>query len=107
MSETEHQVGTLKPTNKTVEQYCGGVDLTDSWADDIQEYFTDKYYRKAYVIDNMVYEVECKDFGEEDIFTAVKNGDNIDFVVKFYNGGCSFDEALEQAIENLNKEENK
>ena len=39
-----------------------------------------------------------------DIFNASKNEDGtIDFLLRYYNGWCSFDEALTTAIDKMNK----
>lgn len=54
---------------------------------------------RAYVI---VYEDNIDDY--EDIFHASKNEDGtIDFLLRYYNGGSSFDEALIIAINKINK----
>jgi hypothetical protein len=38
----------------------------------------------------------------EDIFTAYKDSDgNINYELKYYNGGCCFSEAMEIALKNL------
>ena len=38
----------------------------------------------------------------EDIFLATKNSDGtISFEIKYYNGGCGLDEALEDALSNM------
>ena len=53
----------------------------------------------AYVI---ISEDDIDDYA--DIFNASKNEDGtIDFLLKYYNGGCSFDEALTTAINKMNK----
>jgi len=36
-----------------------------------------------------------------DIFQSKQNGKDIDFLLKYYNGGCGFEEALDKAIENM------
>lgn len=39
---------------------------------------------------------------DDDIFNATQNLDGtIDFHVMYYNGGCSFNEAIEEAISNM------
>ena len=63
----------------------------------------DNGYRKYVVTENCVYLVtECKEFEYGDIFEAreVKDGE-VDFILSYYNGGCSFDEAIEEAIKNM------
>ena len=53
------------------------------------------------------YEVLEKDFndGDDDYFIAKKNNDVIEFSVRYYNGGCSFNEALSTAIKNIKEKE--
>lgn len=49
------------------------------------------------------YEVLEKEYvdHDEDYFIAKKENEIISFNLKFYNGGCSFDEALSEAIEKI------
>lgn len=58
------------------------------------------------VVDGDFYEIlEKESQDDDDIFKAKKNDDGtINFTVKYYDGGCSFTEAIEDAIENMNKE---
>lgn len=87
MSETVHYKGKLKPTGKTEEEYCGeGDDIYD-------------HYYKAVIVHGMVYEVEKEEIDPySDLLISNKNEDGtIDFEVKYHNGGCSFNEAIEEA----------
>lgn len=90
MSETVHYRGRLTPTGKTLAEF-------DPNADDIYD-----HYYSAVEIDGMVYKVEkvhVDPYG--DIFESSKNEDGtIDFEVKYYNGGCGFNEAIGYALEN-------
>lgn len=88
MSETVHYKGKLTPTGKTLAEF-------DPEAEDI-----DDYYYKAVEIDGMVYTTAQEYIDpEEEILNASKNADGtIDFEVKYYNGGCSFNEAIAAAI---------
>ena len=107
MSDYEHIRGTLKTTNKSIDEYLGNVVL-ESYHSDKKEYFEDVFYRKAFEINGIVYEVESKEINPyDDIYNASLNENgNIDFELKYYNGGCSFNEALEAALEKLeNKDE--
>lgn len=96
MSETKHYTGKLKPTSKTPNQYDSEV--TD------MEVFNDLYYEKAVVINGLVYEVEMTSTDPyQDIFISRQNDDeSIDFEIKYYNGGCGFDEAIDYALGNIN-----
>lgn len=100
MSETEHIKGKLIPTDKTVADFVGDVTLK-KWHSDINDYFRDEYDDKAIEIDGKVYVVESEHIEPwDDIFRSKKNVDGtIDFEVKYYNGGCGFDEAIREALE--------
>lgn len=47
-----------------------------------------------------VLEKKCNNINE-DFFIAKRNNGIIDFSVQYYNGGCSFDEAISNSIENM------
>lgn len=68
------------------------------------EYFQDKFYKKYIIYKNEVYEIlknEC--FDGDDIFKAhYDEHKNIDFILNYYNGGCGFNEAIEEALGRLN-----
>ena len=89
MSETVHYKGKLIPTGKTLKEFAPE-------SDDIYD-----HYYEAIEIDGMVYTVEKKDIEPyEDIFRSTKNEDgSIDFEVKYYNGGCGFNEAIDTALD--------
>ena len=100
MSETEHHVGKLKPTGRSVDHYVSDCDIPDYY-ESKQEYFDDVFTEKAYSISGMVYEVETKNVEGEDVAISKVNSDGtIDFQVRFYNGSCSFNEAIEDALNN-------
>jgi hypothetical protein len=101
MSETEHHVGKLIPTGQSVDSYVKDCKIP-SYYDSNQEYFDDAFTQVAYAIGGIVYEVETKNVEGEDIATSSRNDDgSIDFQVRFYNGGCSFNEAIEDALKKL------
>ena len=99
MSETVRYKGKLTPTGKTVEQYMRFVD-TPSYYDDKTEHFNEEFQSTAIEIDGEVYDIVRNEFEDSDgIFESSKNEDGtIDFEVKYYNGGCGFGEALEEAL---------
>lgn len=91
MSEIVHYKGTLKPTGKSLKDYMPQAE---------DEY--DLPYQEAILIDDIVYEVSKEELIDSDIFLASKNDDgSIDFQVKYYNGGCSFDEAIDESLKKL------
>ena len=99
MSETVRYKGKLTPTGKTVEQYMKFVD-TPSYYDDKAEHFNDEFQSTAIEINGEVYDIVRNEYEDSgDIFESSKNKDGtIDFEVKYYNGGCGFGEALEEAL---------
>ena len=102
MSETEHYKGKLKPTGKTVDQYMEGVVVPEYYSNK-EDYFRDEMYETTIEISGEVYEITREYVPEyEDIFTATLCEDyTIDFEVKYYNGGCGFGEALEEAVKGI------
>ena len=78
----------------------------DSWQEALVYEFYEQYYISK---DNIIYEiVEKKNIDESDIFIAHFNSDDIiDFELQYYNGGCGFSEALDIAMNNLEKDIDK
>lgn len=73
--------------------------------DDIKDSFYDKFYDDYVVVGDDMYHVENRvDLREEDVFESFENEDgSIDFLVQYYNGGCSFGEAVEEALKKRKK----
>ncbi len=107
MSETVHYRGTLtiveRLENETLEDQCkrilDGKEL-DSYNDSYQEQLIDDNYEVYFIRDNTLYSVEKKSIDyDEDIFQLSEGEDGkLNFEVKYYNGGCSFNEAMEYAF---------
>ena len=118
MSEVVHYKGKLKHLkkleNETLEEQCKRiVEQLIAEELDIDVDFYDSY------IETLLYEVDCIDYvvfnnelyqvisqkyidSNEDIFMAIQClNDTVDYEVQYYNGGCSFTEALGYALENL------
>lgn len=111
MSEIESLVGKLIPVeiNGDIENTCRLI-LEDAgqekseYYDTYKEKLEDWGYKKYHITETAIYSVEMvnKD-PDEDIFHAVKNDDgSYDFTLKYYNGGCSFEEAIEEALDKIN-----
>lgn len=110
MSETVHYKGVLKSieryANETLEDQCkrllDGKELP-SYCDSYKEFFLDENYQKAVIIDGIIYRAVKEDVDpDSDIFRAKKINDNeIEFEVRYYNGGCGFNEAIDKALENM------
>ena len=120
MSETETVKGKIKIFKKnideTLSQYVTRFikkknleqpsNITDENA---YEIFCEYFYKECVIINDVIYEViENVNYDDgDDIFDATLQQDGtIDYVLKYYNGGCSFGEALEYALEKLNTEKN-
>lgn len=114
MSETVHYKGLLKKvtrdTGETLEEQCkrllGNKELP-SYFDSYQEYLLDEHYQNFYIQDNDLYLVEKEEIDpDSNIFNAnIKDNGDIEFEVKYYNGSCSFDEAIDIAFKTLKMEE--
>ncbi|MDP4159789.1 MAG: hypothetical protein Q8911_08515 [Bacillota bacterium] len=109
MSETVHYRGTLtvveRSVNETLEEQCKrilGYPELESYHDSFQEQLLHENYHAYVIHDDVLYFVEKQDIDpDEDICRVEKNSNGtFDFEVKYYNGGCSFDEAIQEAFEN-------
>ena len=113
MSETVHYRGKLNVVEmfegENIESQCermcneNGFNNLDSYIDTWQEQLCDTYYEEYYIYNSVLYRVDKKEIDfDEDIFTATVNENNkIEFEVKYYNGGCGFTEALDEAMNSL------
>jgi len=109
MSETVHYKGTLTEVyrleNETLEEQCKRVlwveEFNDDYYDSFQEMLLDQSYERYIVHNDILYSVTRQELNTEDsLFNMSKNEDgDFDFEVRYYNGGCGFDEAIERAFE--------
>ncbi len=79
-------------------------DISDFDEEDLRWHIYDNNI--AVLNDKYAYVIVSEDDidGYADIFNASKNEDGtIDFLLRYYNGGCSFNEALTTAINKMNK----
>ena len=114
MSEMVHYTGKLqlvhKIPNETLEEQSKRIlaehnyfelnSYCDSWI----EMLCEELYERYIVTNDNIYKVVEKNnkTDEYDIFNATQNFDGtIDYEVMYYNGGCSFNEAIERALENM------
>lgn len=114
MSETECKVGTLMEIplaeGETIEDVIMQL-LTEeqrnkidtSYDGNVMACFRDNYYEEYIIYDGKLYRVDMKvEKWGEDIFHATHRQDgDIDFVVQYYNGSCSFEEAINEALKKL------
>jgi hypothetical protein len=97
-------IGTLESFMEAVikekNQWNDYLKMKNEYSETIEEYFQDQFYEKYVMIGDELYEILITSFHDtEDIFKATDNGDGTyDFVVSYYNGGCSFGEAIEKAM---------
>lgn len=109
MSETECNTGKLIPVSllegETNEQYA--FNLLGGKKDEYNKTYLDQLlddgYREWYLYKGVLYRVENdRDVDSGDIFQATRNADgSINYVLQYYNGGCSFTEAMDNALSTL------
>lgn len=112
MSETVHYKGVLKKVERfkeeNLEAQCkrllGNIELP-SYFNSYEEFLLDNYYKTMTIQNDEVYEVEKIEVdAESGIFnSSLKENGDIAFEVRYYNGGCGFDEAIEAAMKNIDK----
>lgn len=112
MSETVHYKGVLRKTERfegeNLEEQCkrllGNKELP-SYFDNYEEWLLDNYYKTMTIQNGVIYEVEKIEVdADSDIFNAtLKENGEVEFEVRYYNGGCGFDEAIEEAVKNIDK----
>lgn len=116
MSDTVYYKGKLikndKKPNETKLEYFSRVlkiDQSKIDKDFIEEIlYDDPLYDNYIYLGEVLYTVKDKESldQDQDIYKAKKiNDKDYEFEVKFYNGGCSFDEAIETALNNLEVDE--
>lgn len=110
MSSVVHYKGTLKliekKDNETLEEFFhrvveGNVDI--SCYESLTEYVTYEMQDTYYIKGNDVYAVtrEEMDPDNEFFFGTVREDGTIEYNVRYYNGGCSFDDALAETLEKI------
>lgn len=108
MSETDHYRGKLIYQQKnshtdTLEEQCKRVlgGKKQGYHDTFEEAIRDIMYKEYVIKGDKLYKVtnlESIDV-DKDIFRSKKiNGKDFEFEVKYYNGGCGFDEAIYYAL---------
>lgn len=112
MSDTVHFRGTLKEIvkldNETLESQCERVlkelryKPLEEYYDSHEEKLLDVCYQEYVTYRNALYSVEKSSVEQDqDIFIMNEDMDGvINFEVRYYNGGCSFYDAIDYAFEN-------
>lgn len=114
MSEVDWYVGKLvkveRLENELLENQCKRIceELNIrldhlQYHDNYIELLLDEKYNEYIVYDNTLYSISKQRKDEwDDIYEASQNEDgSISFNVKYYNGGCNLNEALNEALEKL------
>lgn len=110
MSETRHYRGTLlrltnnkEDSEATAKDLLSAIEKTElpSYHDNWLEYLLDNFYKEYVVVDDCLYRAIKEEVGDEDVFIAHKTKKGYKFEVAYYDGGMSFDEAIEEAIRGL------
>lgn len=81
----------------------GKVEMPDYY-DSLEEFFDEEFYGEYLIMGDKIYSIEST-FNSNNgniIFASPNTDGSIDFVLYYYNGGCSMREALEKAIRNMN-----
>lgn len=118
MSEMVHYGGKLtridRLPNETLEQQCKRIlELREncSYAELNNEYesyvdmLLDMYYQQYVIYNNDLYSVKRKSMDvHDDIFQMIPADYGFVFEVKYYNGGCSFIEAIDNAFRIMGKD---
>lgn len=111
MSDYETRKGKIKKLASTatefVEAWCSGRDIPSYYnqenIEELKEYFRDETDEQYIIIEDDIYEVlEDVSLDDVDLFEANENSDGeIEYLLRYYNGGCGFSEALEVAIDKM------
>ncbi len=117
MSDTEHNTGTLtevKPLeNETIHDLAKRIlveiEKVKLHDEDYISQLQDDFYKKYFIYNEKIYSVKNKRICDGgDVYNAHENKDGtISFELVFYNGGCSFEEALECAMVRMERETEK
>jgi hypothetical protein len=101
--------------NETLEEACkrilieNKIDLETKmeYYDNYVECLIEELYKKYEIIDDEIFEIiSCKNHEYSDIFEMKQNEDGtFDYLLSYYNGGCSFGEALQEAYDEFKKKE--
>lgn len=112
MSDYESHVGKLIPLNKTVAEFIEDKGIETEiieFNEGVQGYFNETYdgwrgNEHLVIVNESVYKVEDKEYDPYDCSEASINEDgSISYRVAFYNGGRGFSEALEEAVNKMEK----
>ncbi len=113
MSETVHYKGTLikieRENNETLEDLCKkelikqgkNINSMPTYYKKFAEWLLDDNYEQFIIYKDELYQVDKKHVDVDEDIMIIKKIDNktFEFEVKYYDGGCCFDEAIETAFD--------
>ena len=111
MSEMEYHVGMIKKykTNKNLESACKEICEKEGWVlvehgDTYKDLLEEEGYdsKKYLIINDEIYCINDTELSNT-FFYSNKIKDDIFYLVGYYNGGCSFTDAIEEAMINTNE----
>ena len=113
MSDMEFKVGTLTPLDfkgsvqdfKRTLMKEGGIDVTSLEGDEDEDTWHEFAYKKYVEVDGKIYR-NCPREGVSPYGCAIgelKDSGDISYVLHYYNGGCCFNEAVEEAVKDALK----
>tara|TARA_R110000796_G_scaffold181330_1_gene297901 strand:+ start:40306 stop:40668 length:363 start_codon:yes stop_codon:yes gene_type:complete len=115
MSRTEYHIGKLTEIDlkgKTIDQFAkelSGKETYASYYDNWLEFFNDEYRKTHYyhVASGKLYSIEDRELDEHsEIIKARRlSPDSIEYELKWYNGGAGMEECMDEALDQLKKEE--
>lgn len=110
MSRTVHYKGVMKKAERlegeSLEEQCkrliGDVELP-AYCEDYEEFLNDTFYQEMSIQNGTVYLIEKEEINQDDDILQASLNDNgdIEFEIRYYTGGSSFDEALQDAIHTI------
>ena len=110
MSEIEHVKGVMVIAQSgDVEGFCKkyvkslGIALDAEPYDSYEEFVRDECRETHFIHGNNVYVIKTKKIDPYDDIINAKQGEDgvIDFELRWYNGGASMEECLEEALEGI------
>lgn len=109
MSETEINKGKLTLVGTLDNFVRQNKDKIKYEGDTVEETFSENFYNTHVLIDRFVYEIipDALDFYDDIFEMSCDSSGDLHYLLKYYNGGCGFQEAIDQAYKNMFNKLNK
>lgn len=106
MSDYEGHRGKLTPTELDPLKLMDDAGFEPDEDESLEYSFNECFYDGDYImLNNIVYRIEDSEYDDTERMDAnLQEDGTITYDVYFYNGGCGFTEALEEAINNAKGE---